>query len=97
MTLLLLASVCLLAVTLCYVSLCAASPFGDCRKCKGFGYALKKDRRGNLKPGKTCRRCRGDRKRIRIGRHLYNVWLRLYRDGTDTTTKAPAFKPASKG
>ncbi|MCW7989117.1 hypothetical protein XF35_28755 [Streptomyces platensis subsp. clarensis] len=69
-------------VTLCYVALCAVSPFGDCRKCRGFGYALKKDRRGRLRPGKTCRRCRGDRKRIRIGRHLFNVATRLYRDGT---------------
>jgi hypothetical protein len=72
----------LLIVTLCYASLCAASPFGNCRKCKGFGYALKKDRRGRLKPGKTCRRCRGDRKRIRVGRHLFNVAMRIHRDGT---------------
>lgn len=96
MTPILLASTCLLIVTLCYASLCAASPFGDCRKCKGFGYALKKNRRGQPKPGKTCRRCRGERKRIRVGRHLFNVWLRLYRDGTDTPKK-PAFKTTSKG
>ncbi|MFE4855782.1 hypothetical protein [Streptomyces sp. NPDC056670] len=96
MTLILLASACLLIVTFGYASLCASSPFGDCRKCKGFGYALKKNRRGQLKPGKTCRRCRGERKRIRTGRHLYNLWLRLYRDGTDTPRK-PAFKPTQKG
>lgn len=96
MTLFLLASACLLLVTFGYASLCAASPFGDCRKCKGFGYALKKDRRGNLKPGKTCRRCHGDRKRIRVGRHLFNMWLRLYREGTDTPRK-PAFKTTAKG
>ncbi|MEU9117658.1 hypothetical protein AB0D04_39490 [Streptomyces sp. NPDC048483] len=71
-----------LIVTLCYVALCAVSPFGNCRKCKGFGYALKTDRRGRLRPGKTCRRCRGDRKRIRVGRHLFNVAMRLHRDGT---------------
>ncbi|MFJ9416228.1 hypothetical protein ACIRPT_18890 [Streptomyces sp. NPDC101227] len=71
-----------LIVTLCYVALCAVSPFGNCRKCKGFGYALKKDRRGRLRPGKTCRRCHGDRKRIRVGRHLFNVAARLHRDGT---------------
>ncbi|MDJ0463644.1 hypothetical protein [Streptomyces sp. H27-C3] len=92
----LLAIACLLIITLGYVSLCASSPFGDCRKCKGFGYALKKNRRGQLRPGKTCRRCRGERKRIRVGRHLYNIWLRLYRDGTNTPKK-PAFKPTSKG
>ncbi|MGX8907365.1 hypothetical protein ACR820_19480 [Streptomyces netropsis] len=92
MTLLLLASACLLAVTLGYVSLCASSPFGSCRKCRGFGYALKIDRRGRLKRGKHCRRCDGLGKRIRVGRHLYNLWLRLYRDGTPTPKH-----PASKG
>nr|WP_203724967.1 hypothetical protein [Streptomyces sp. SID13588] len=70
---------------MCYGSLCAATPFGNCRKCKGFGYALKTNRRGQLKPGKTCRRCRGDRKRIRVGRHLYNVAMRLHHDGTRPT------------
>ncbi|MFF4277426.1 hypothetical protein ACFY0Z_01275 [Streptomyces kronopolitis] len=73
---------CLAIVTLCYAALCAVSPFGDCRKCRGFGYALKEDRRGRLRPGKTCRRCHGDRKRIRVGRHLFNVAARLHRDGT---------------
>ncbi|UYB41698.1 hypothetical protein SLV14_004487 [Streptomyces sp. Je 1-4] len=82
MTRISLAITCLAVVTLCYVALCAVSPFGDCRKCKGFGYALKKDRRGRLRPGKTCRRCHGDRKRIRVGRHLFNVAMRLHRDGT---------------
>ncbi|RXS83784.1 hypothetical protein EST92_13030 [Streptomyces sp. TM32] len=71
-----------LIVTLCYALLCAVSPFGNCRKCKGFGYALKTDRRGRLRPGKTCRRCRGDRKRIRLGRHVFNVAARLHSDGT---------------
>ncbi|MYV88858.1 hypothetical protein [Streptomyces sp. SID1034] len=93
MTLILLASACLLIVTLGYAGLCASSPFGDCRKCKGFGYALKKNRRGQLKPGKTCRRCRGERKRIRTGRHLYNLWLRIYREGQADT---PAARPFSK-
>jgi hypothetical protein len=78
----LLAIALLLIVTFCYASLCVASPFGNCRRCKGFGYALTTDRRGRLKPGKTCRRCRGDRKRIRVGRHLFNVAMRIHRDGT---------------
>ncbi|MFF3309000.1 hypothetical protein [Streptomyces sp. NPDC002952] len=82
MTLTVAASLLTLLFTLCYVGLCASSPFGNCRKCRGFGYALKKDRRGRLKPGKTCRRCRGDRKRIRLGRHLFNVAMRIHRDGT---------------
>ena len=53
--------------------MCAGSPFGDCRKCHGFGFAIKTDRKGRLKRGKTCRRCKGHGKRIRVGRHLYNV------------------------
>ncbi|MFD4559375.1 hypothetical protein ACFWP5_34485 [Streptomyces sp. NPDC058469] len=93
MTLLLLASACLLAITLCYVSLCRSSPYGDCRKCRGFGFALKTDRKGRLKRGKPCRRCKGHGKRIRVGRHLYNLWLHVYRDGSDT----PATTPAPKG
>ncbi|MEU7163851.1 hypothetical protein AB0A70_04295 [Streptomyces morookaense] len=82
MTLFLLASACLLAITLCYASLCAGSPFGNCRKCRGFGYAMKTDRKGRPKPGKHCRRCNGVGKRIRVGRHLWNLWARTYRDGT---------------
>ncbi|MCC5031895.1 hypothetical protein DMH02_001080 [Streptomyces sp. WAC 00631] len=73
---------CLLTITLGYTALCAASPFGNCRKCRGFGYRLTTDRRGRLKPGRTCRRCRGDRKRIRFGRHLFNLAARIHRDGT---------------
>lgn len=96
MTLILLASACLLLITLCYVSLCAGSPFGNCRKCRGFGFAMKTDRKGRPKRGKTCRRCHGHGKRIRMGRHLYNVWLGLYREGTDTPAKTkPDF--ATKG
>ncbi|MFF4952550.1 hypothetical protein [Streptomyces chattanoogensis] len=82
MTLPLLASACLLAITLGYASLCAGSPFGTCRKCRGFGFAMKTDRKGRPKRGKHCRRCDGHGRRIRIGRHLFNLWLRIYRDGT---------------
>ncbi|MFJ2231543.1 hypothetical protein [Streptomyces halstedii] len=82
MTPALLASALLLLVTFCYASLCAASPFGDCRKCRGWGFATKTDRKGRAKRGKDCRRCKATGKRIRIGRHLYNVAARLHRDGT---------------
>ncbi|MGW2281983.1 hypothetical protein [Streptomyces sp. NPDC001770] len=82
MTLLLLASALLLLITLSYSGLCAASPFGNCRKCRGFGFAMKTDRKGRTKRGKDCRRCKATGKRIRIGRHLYNVAARLHRDGT---------------
>ncbi|MFD4591489.1 MULTISPECIES: hypothetical protein [Streptomyces] len=82
MTPALLASALLMFLTLSYVSLCAASPFGNCRRCRGWGFAMKTDRKGRAKRGKDCRRCKATGKRIRIGRHLYNVAARLHRDGT---------------
>ena len=82
MTPALLASAPLLFVTLSYASLCAASPFGNCRKCRGWGFAMRTDRKGRTKRGKDCRRCKATGKRIRVGRHLFNVAARLHRDGT---------------
>ncbi|WP_280690920.1 hypothetical protein [Kitasatospora sp. GAS204B] len=77
MSTLLAASPVLILMTVCYAALCAASPFGDCRRCRGFGFQLKYDRRGRPCRGKHCRRCDGIGKRIRLGRHLYNVAVRL--------------------
>lgn len=72
----------LLFVTLGYFALCAVSPFGNCRKCRGFGFQLKTNRRGQLRRGRTCGRCDGYGKRVRIGRLLINRAARLHRDGT---------------
>ncbi|WP_180686272.1 hypothetical protein [Streptomyces gossypiisoli] len=72
----------LLFVTLGYISVCAASPFGTCRTCNGFGFAMTTDRKGKPKRGKTCRRCKGHGKRIRVGRWLYNRAAATYRQGT---------------
>jgi hypothetical protein len=72
----------LLFLTLGYAALCALSPFGTCRKCRGFGFQLKTNRRGQLRRGRECRRCDGHGKRIRIGRLLFNRAARLNRDGT---------------
>jgi DnaJ-class molecular chaperone len=77
-----LASACLLLVTLGYGMRCWLSPFGSCRKCNGMGHALKTDRKGRTKRGKDCRRCKGHGIRIRVGRHLWNVWTRTRRAGT---------------
>ncbi|MET9483518.1 hypothetical protein [Streptomyces sp. NPDC006638] len=82
MTLLFLASACLVVVTVCYSVMCAVSPFGDCRRCRGMGHGMKTDRKGRAKRGKDCRRCHATGKRIRTGRHLYNLWSQTYRDGT---------------
>ncbi|MFF4845976.1 hypothetical protein ACFY2G_39125 [Streptomyces collinus] len=84
MTPILLVIACLFVVTLGYGGLCAASPFGNCRKCRGMGHQLKTDRKGRLKRGQDCRRCHATGKRIRAGRWLYNRWARIYRAGTDT-------------
>ncbi|SDK79423.1 hypothetical protein [Streptomyces indicus] len=73
---------CLFALTLCYCLLCAVSPFGDCRRCRGLGFKTKTNRRGIVKRGKDCVRCKTTGKRIRVGRHLYNLWAATYRDGT---------------
>lgn len=78
----LLAIGCPILITLCYMTLCAVSPFGNCRKCGGLGFALKTDRNGKPKRGKQCRRCKGHGIRIRAGRWLYNRAARIHRDGT---------------
>ncbi|MEE1929836.1 hypothetical protein V1J52_16875 [Streptomyces sp. TRM 70351] len=70
-------------VTLGYAGVCAASPFGTCRRCNGLGFALTTDRRG-----KPCRPCRGHGKRIRVGRWLYNRTTRLHHEGTHAPAPA---------
>ncbi|MFJ2890300.1 hypothetical protein ACIO53_30030 [Streptomyces sp. NPDC087305] len=82
MTFALLTITLLVDVTLCYVAVCAASPFGNCRKCRGMGHKLKTNRKGQLKRGKNCRRCKGRGKRVRVGRWIYNRASRIYREGT---------------
>ncbi|WP_455361632.1 hypothetical protein [Streptomyces sp. SYSU K21746] len=82
MTPALLAITCLLTVTFSYVATCAVSPFGTCRKCRGWGHAIATDRKGRAKRGKDCRRCKATGKRIGVGRHLYNIAARIHRDGT---------------
>ena len=82
MTPIALAITCLFTVTLSYVAMCAAAPFGACRKCRGFGFEMKTDRKGQLKRGKNCRRCKATGRRIRIGRWIFNRAQRLYREGT---------------
>jgi hypothetical protein len=75
----------LLTLTLGYAAVCAASPFGTCRRCHGQPPA----RRRALTPGRifgrspyrrVCRRCHDTGIRLRIGRRLYNHLRRLTRD-----------------
>ncbi|MEW2029671.1 hypothetical protein AB0901_03965 [Streptomyces roseifaciens] len=72
----------LIFITLCYALLCAASPFGSCRKCNGWGAAVRQTRSGRIKRGRECRRCEGHGRRLRIGRRLYNATTSLHREGT---------------
>lgn len=64
-------------ITFCYAALCAASPFGPCRRCNGVGRIRLGTRRGRL-----CRHCNATGIRIRLGRHLWNAATRIHRDGT---------------
>ncbi|WP_433891767.1 hypothetical protein [Streptomyces sp. CA-111067] len=93
MTLPFLAIACLLVITVCYGAVCAGSPFGRCRRCHGLGFALTTDRRGKVKRGKPCRRCKTSGYRIRAGRHLFNLAQRLYREGTTPAPTTPPVGP----
>lgn len=67
----------LAALTGSYALLCAASPFGRCRACSGTG---QRPTLGRIR--RPCLRCDATGRRIRHGRHLHNLWRRLYREGT---------------
>ncbi|GIG01271.1 hypothetical protein [Catellatospora citrea] len=59
-----------IAATLIYVSLCWIRPFGRCHACKGTGIR----RTILLRKVTTCRRCKGSRLRLRVGRRVYNAF-----------------------
>lgn len=68
--LLALLGLCLIAVTLSYAVVCAASPWGTCNRCRPGGR------------NRTCRACSGTGMRPRLGWQIYVHLRRLYRDGT---------------
>ena len=61
---------CLLAVTLGYVLLCASSPWGTCNRCRPGG------------KNRTCRACKGTGMRPRLGWQVWTYLRRLHKDGT---------------
>ena len=67
---LVLLGLCLTAVTISYVLLCAASPWGLCLRCSPGGR------------NRTCRACKGTGMRPRLGWQLYAYARRTHRDGT---------------
>ncbi|MGX1502724.1 UNVERIFIED_CONTAM: ribosomal protein L40E [Streptomyces graminofaciens] len=71
-----LASLAVLLIAAGYAALCTISPFGPCRKCRGTGI------RQVRKTVKDCRRCRGQRLRLRVGRRLLNTGRTLHAAGT---------------
>lgn len=71
-----LASLAVLLTLAGYAALCAVRPFAPCRKCSGTG--IRQARR----TVKLCRRCRGRRYRLCIGRRLFNTGREIHRAGT---------------
>ncbi|MFE0734466.1 hypothetical protein [Streptomyces sp. NPDC058855] len=65
-----------------YALLCAVSPFGTCRTCRGLGGKVVLDRKKRPKRAEPCRRCKGHGKRLRTGRRLTNHSRVIHRDGT---------------
>ncbi|MEW1724128.1 hypothetical protein [Streptomyces sp. NPDC093109] len=76
----LIASAALLTILAGYTALCAISPFGPCRTCSGTG--LRELRKG----AKLCRRCHGQRRRLRTGRRILNAARRTHTTGTTHRT-----------
>ncbi|GAB4050188.1 hypothetical protein [Catellatospora paridis] len=60
----------LIAATFVYVLLCWILPFARCRACHGTGIR----RTILLRRVTICRRCKGARMRLRIGRRVYNAF-----------------------
>ncbi|MFB8033235.1 hypothetical protein ACFC5Z_09795 [Streptomyces sp. NPDC056004] len=71
-----LASLLLLLTIAGYAALCAARPFGPCRKCRGTGQT------DTRKGAETCRRCHGARYRLRVGRRIHNHAERIHTTGS---------------
>ncbi|MEV7058505.1 hypothetical protein AB0N95_23835 [Streptomyces microflavus] len=71
-----LASLLILLTTAGYAVLCAVKPFAPCRKCSGTGV------RTHRRTVTLCRRCHGNRARLRIGRRLLNNSRTIHAAGT---------------
>ena len=61
---------CLPFVTLSYIIVCLASPWGRCARCR------------DGRRSRTCRACDGTGMRPRLGWQLYVYLRRLHHDGT---------------
>ncbi|MEV4721725.1 hypothetical protein AB0J94_31435 [Micromonospora noduli] len=73
---LLLASLATLGYSACYLAVCAASPWGRCRRCHGA-----RSHRTAIGTRRDCHRCDGTGIRVRAGRRLIDFIRAEYRDG----------------
>ncbi|MFF3825464.1 hypothetical protein ACFYXN_16590 [Streptomyces griseus] len=71
-----LASLLILLTTAGYAVLCAVKPFAPCRKCSGTGVRTRR------RTVTLCRRCHGNRARLRTGRRLLNNSRSIHAAGT---------------
>lgn len=77
-TLALLASLTTVGYAAWYMLMCAAFPFGHCRRCSGVG---KRYSPLSKKIFRLCPRCEGTGRRVRIGRRIYEYFRGEYRRG----------------
>ncbi|MFJ7527705.1 hypothetical protein ACIQ1S_22580 [Streptomyces griseus] len=75
-----LASLLILLTTVGYAVLCAVKPFAPCRKCSGTGVRTRR------RAVTVCRRCHGNRSRLRVGRRLLNNSRSIHAAGTRPQT-----------
>ena len=74
-----LASLATLGYAAFYLFMCAAFPFGNCRRCKGTGKLYS---RIFTKAFRLCPRCAGTGRRVRIGRRVYEYLRGEHQAGT---------------
>jgi len=73
-----LASLAMLGYAAFYLLMCAAFPFGHCRRCHGTGKLYSKI---FTKSFRLCPRCEGTGRRVRIGRRVYEYLRSEYKAG----------------
>jgi hypothetical protein len=77
--LVLLASLIIAGYAAFYLTLCAAFPFGHCRRCHGTGKLYSPIFKRTFR---LCPRCDGTGRRVRIGRRIYKYLRTEHRAGS---------------
>ena len=76
----LLGSLTVLGYAAYYALVCAALPFGPCRRCNGHATLSSALSRTSFR---SCPRCGGTGRRVRVGRRVYERLLSEYQHGRD--------------